>query len=168
MKYDEITFDDFLNFFPELELPITLTEESAKDFSMHNKALPGIIIQKYILEENEEWDDLSEIVPCFRVPDTNDFYAMVYWKASLQNYEYILVTYDKAGNFLDGKVIAGMVFNEETIIRTVSTMDQDWIIHVAVGEENINKTTETKQPRAFNMELLGTGEIIFSLNDNQI
>jgi len=167
MKKNDITVEEMLSFFPELELPITLTEESAVDFSNHNKALPFEALVKFILPYENEHDDLTEYVPCFRLMKTFDIHVLVYWKASLMNYEYKMLTMTKDGTFIDGKVIAGMLSNNETIIRTVSTIDEDWIIHSVVGEENTKSNTLNTNSRAFTLELLATGEIIFSLNEQK-
>ncbi|MDA9773344.1 hypothetical protein N9B82_00190 [Saprospiraceae bacterium] len=165
MKKKDITVEEMLSFFPELELPITLTEESALDFSNHNKALPFEALAKFILPYEDVHDDLTEYVPCFRLENTINIHVLVYWKASLMNYEYKMMTIDQTGQFIDGKVIAGILSNGETIIRTVSTIDEDWIIHSVVGEENPSSTTPNTASKAFNLELLATGEIIFSLNE---
>jgi len=165
MKKKEITLEEMLSFFPELELPITLTEESAVDFSNHNKALPFEALATFILPREEVHDELTEYVPCFRLQNTNDIHVLVYWKASLMHYEYKMLTLDKSGEFIDGKVIAGTLSNGETIIRTVSTIDTDWIIHSVVGEEKANSNKINTASRAFTLEILATGEIIFSLNE---
>lgn len=165
MKKKDITLEEMLSFFPELDLPVTLTEESALEFSNFNKALPFEALTKYILPYENEHDDLTEYVPCFRLKDTINIHALVYWKASLMNYEYKMFTLDKEGSFIDGKVIAGTLSNNETIIRTVSTIDEDWIIHSVVGEEHTKSTSLNTNSKAFTLELLATGEIIFSLNE---
>lgn len=167
MNKNDITIEEMLSFFPELELPITLTEESALNFSNHNKALPFEALTKFILPYEDEHDDLTEYVPCFRLMETFDIHVLVYWKASLMNYQYKMLTLDKKGNFIDGKVIAGTLSNNETIIRTVSTIDEDWIIHSVVGEEDTKSNALNTNSRAFTLELLATGEIIFSLNEQK-
>ena len=152
---------------PEIEMPVTLTEESSLEFSNYNKPLPTEFIQKFFLPHENGYDDLTEIIPCFKIAHTDDFYALVYWKAGLLTYEYKLITFSKVGEFIDGKVIAGTITNGETIIRTVATIDPDFIIHTVSGEQSVhsrsNLNTESK---AFAMEILATGEIIFSLNEN--
>lgn len=160
-----ITLKEFLSFFPELELPITLTEESSLTFSMNNKTLPFEALATFILPQEDEHDDLTEYVPCFRLKDTPGIHAIVYWKAGVLNYEYKMLTLESDGKYIDHKVIAGTISNGESIIRTVSTIDEDWIIHSVVGEEKINTKTINTSSEAFNLELLATGEIIFSLNE---
>lgn len=166
MNKQKITFEDFISFFPELEPPITLTEESSLEFSKHNKPLPAAAIHEFILPYETQADELTEFLPCFKIPETNTFHAVVYWKAGLLSYEYKMITFDQSGNFIDGKVIAGTISNGESIIRTVSTIDTDWIIHSVVGEQNATKSTKINtESKSFSLELLGTGEIIFSLNE---
>lgn len=168
MNMDDVTFEDLLQFFPELELPVTLTEQSAEEFSRHNKAIPEVLIQKFLRQENEIWDELTEIVPCFKIPSTDSFHAIVFWKAKLQHYEYIMTTFDQSGEFIDGKVIAGTIFKGNMIIRTVATIDTDWIIQTVVGEENTTDSSLNKDSKAYTLELLGTGEIIFGLNEKNL
>lgn len=167
MKKQEVTFEDFLSFFPEIELPITLTQESSLEFSKHNRPLPGAIIQEFILPYETEKDELTEFLPCFKIPETNNFHAVVYWKAGLLTYEYKLITFDKNGKLIDGKVIAGTISNGESIIRTVSTIDPEWIIHSIVGEQKVKQSNKINtESKSFTLELLATGEIIFSLNED--
>lgn len=160
-------FSNLIDFFPELELPITLTEESSFEFSKINKPLSESLITEYLLPYEEIIDEFTEIIPCFRIQETGKFHAIIYWKASLMTYEYKLVTFDNQGKFISGKVIAGTISNGETIIRTVATIDEDWIIHTVVGEHSATKLNNiTTDSQAFTLELLATGDIIFSLNED--
>lgn len=167
-KVKNIAFDQFVTFFPEVDLPVTLTEESSLDFSRLNKPFPGEAISKFIIPIEAETDEFTEYLPCFRLKNTGNIHALVYWKASLLNYEYKLVCFSKDGELLDGKVIAGTITNQETIIRTVSTIDEDWIIHTVVGQQKSDSNEITTESKAYTLELLGTGDIIFSLNEEKI
>lgn len=168
MKQKNIRFSDFLEFFPEVELPVTLTEESAVNFSAINKAISLEAIDQFIIPHEAEHDELTEYVPCFRLPDTGNIHAIVYWKAGVLNYEYKLITYDKNAELIDGKVIAATITNGESIVRTVATIDPDWIIHSVVGEQKLDSRTPNTASKAFNLEMLATGEIIFSLNEDKL
>lgn len=164
-KLDKLVLADFLEFFPEVDLPVTLTEDSSLEFSRINRPFTNKIIHKFILPIEDEVDDNTEFIPCFKIKDTLNFHALVYWKAGLMNYEFRLITIQPDGTLIDGKVIAGTLSNGETIIRTVSTIDTDWIIHTVVGEQAANTTQITTDSKAYSLELLGSGEIIFSLNE---
>ncbi len=167
MNKSKITFDQFLDFFPEVELPVHLTDESLSVFSKENKALPIPLIAEFISKyDNSEPDEYTEYIPCFRIPETDQFFGVIYWKAQLMNYEYHLVTFDKRGEFITGKVIGGLISNGITLIKTVATIDEDWVIHIATGEDDANNPNySAEETKAYTMELLSTGDIIFSLND---
>jgi hypothetical protein len=166
-KERNIGFDQFVDFFPEIELPVTLTEESSLDFSRLNTPFKGEAIAKFIIPIEAETDEFTEYLPCFRLKNTGDIHVLVYWKASLLNYEYKMVTFSKEGSLIDGKVIASTITNKETIVRTVSTIDEDWVIHTVAGQQEVESTTINKESKSYTLELLGTGEIIFSLNEEK-
>lgn len=169
MNKSNPSFTQFLNFFPELELPVHLTDESLSVFSQENLALPVPVFQKFISKyDNTETDEFTEYIPCFRIPHTENFYGLVYWKAQLLNYEYHLVTFDIKGNFITGKVIGGLLTNGSTIIKTVATIDEDWVVHIVSGEDNVHAPNyNPESSKAFSMEILSTGDIIFTLNDDE-
>lgn len=169
MNKSKITFNQFLDFFPDLELPVHLTDDALSVFSKENKALPIPMISEFIAKyDNSEPDEYTEYIPCFRIPETEQFIGIIYWKAQLMNYEYHLVTYDLKGNFITGKVIGGLISNGNTLIKTVATIDEDWIIHIVTGEDDAsNPNYAAVETKAYTMELLSTGDIIFSLSDEE-
>ncbi len=167
-KTQNFNFKQFLEYFPEVDLPVTLTEDSSLDFSRLNTPFAGEIIANYIIPIEAETDEFTEYLPCFKIKNTTNFHAVVYWKAGLLNYEYKMVTFSKNGELIDGKVIAATITNQETIVRTVSTIDEDWIIHTVVGQQEVDTTSLNKKSKSYTLELLGTGEIIFSLNEDKI
>ena len=167
-KERNIGFDQFVDFFPEVDLPVTLTEESSLDFSRLNTPFSGEAVAKFIIPIEAETDEYTEYLPCFRLKNVGNIHALVYWKAGLLNYEYKMVTFDSDGMLIDGKVIAGTITNQETIVRTVSTIDEDWIIHTVVGQQEVNTNKLSTDSKSYTLELLATGEIIFSLNEQNI
>jgi len=166
-KDKNIGFDQFVDFFPEVDLPVTLTEESSLDFSRLNKPFSGEAIAKFIIPIEAETDEYTEYLPCFQLKNIGNIYVLVYWKAGLLNYEYKMVTFDKEGNLIDGKVIAGTITNQEMIVRTVATIDEDWIIHTVVGQQKVDSNRVNKESKSYTLELLSSGEIIFSLNEEK-
>ena len=167
MNKNKLSFSQFLDFFPELEMPVILTDDNLSVFSKENKVLPAPMIAEYIMKyDNTEPDEFTEYIPCFKIPNSEHFVGIVYWKAQLLNYEYHIVTYDLQGNFITGKVIAGIITNGNTLIKSVATIDEDWIIHIVSGEDDANSPNySADDSKAYTMELLSTGDIIFSLND---
>ena len=70
MKAD---FEKFTQFFPVIELPITLNEETMHSFDTTNDVLPQPFISRYIEPYHEDVDEFTEFIPCFKVPDTKIF-----------------------------------------------------------------------------------------------
>lgn len=130
----EIKFEDFLQYFPEVQLPITIREETFQEFSSTIPPLPIAMIEHFLMGENDEDDGMTEYISCFRLPDTTEYKAIVYWKAGLLTYEYILQTYTNDGKgIIDSRVIAGTVVNGAEIIQSVARIDPDKMIYTASG-----------------------------------
>ena len=158
-------FLDYIDIYPQIKPPVTLTDDSTVAFSKYNKQFKPLMISKFItLSEREEIDEFTEFVPCLRIPNTGDFYAVIYWKASLMNYQYILVTYDKAGNLVDKAIIAGTSSeNGQDVVRSVVSIDEDWIITIVSGATFQDKTEyNPKSSKAFTLEIQDGGKIISS------
>lgn len=131
------TFDTFLKYFPPVELPFTLGEDTHHLFSSENLPLPVLVIAHYILpiEELEDTDEVTEFVPCFALPTGKGFHAIVYWKAELLDYQYQLVTFDKKGQMLAKRVIAGMTYDGEEITQTMASIQEDLTIYMVSGQQ---------------------------------
>lgn len=135
-------FIHFLDFFPEIDLPIVLNSETHHVFTKENEALPQKLIETFIfpIEENQS-DEFTEFVPCFKLPQTGPLKALVYWKAELLSYQYVMVVYNKKGEKLDHKVIGGSFTDEQHTIQSIATLDQDFNIVVATGQMDRNTTS---------------------------
>jgi hypothetical protein len=162
-----VSFSKFLTYFPEIELPIELTEEIIIVFNKENKALPQSILEQHIYPlEPGELDDLTEFVPCFSISETHEFHAIVYWKASLLRHEYILCCFSKKGDLIARKSIAGMISDGTKITKSVAQIDPELIITIVVGESrDAGITFDPQESQPMSMEILSTGDIIFSLQD---
>jgi hypothetical protein len=136
----EPKFEDFLQYFPEVKLPVTLTEGSYQEFSAVLPPLPVAMIEQFLMSAEEEDDGMTEYIPCFRLPDVAGYKALVYWKAGLLNYEYIVQTYTNDGRgIIDNHVVAGTFVNGTEITQAVARIDPDRMIYTATGlleEEN--------------------------------
>ena len=156
-------FSHFISHFPEIELPITLGEEDHFTFSKENEPLPAKMTHEFLFPlEKEDPDELTEYIPCFKIPETSPFYAIVYWKASLLTYEYILVTFNQKGQLIDKKIIAGTKAHGETLVRTVATITEDWEIFVVGGVSNAHDDDryDPSESQSLSLELLPTGQIV--------
>lgn len=156
-----MTFNQFVQKFPEETLPISITEESAFEYSQENEPLPQKAIDDFILPMEEDTDDLTEFVPGFRIPGLKDIHAIVYWKAGLLNYQYVLATFEKSGKLIDRQVIAGTISDGHSIVRTVARIDEDMTIYMVSGmTEGSEEEYDASQSTAKEMELLPDGRMI--------
>ena len=82
--------------FPPSELPVSLTLDSHKTFEQLNDLIPPDLVAHFIMQEDElPEDEFTEYLPCFRLPEatTREYISLVYWKAALMRYDFILATY---------------------------------------------------------------------------
>ncbi len=151
--------EELLQFFPEIDPPINLTEEVAISFSKHNRPLP----QKIIDNNFKTWDTLdeySELIPCFQLKLDGPFYAIVYWKGSIMSYEYILLTLDQQGLLVSKKVIAGTISNGASVLRSAALIDEDNCVYSTVGESSAeDKNYNPTLSKAYRFEILPDGHI---------
>lgn len=160
VKIDE-SFEGFLKFFPEEKLPLSFTEENVIAFSTNNRPLSIPMLQRFILPIEAGIDDLTEFIPCAKIPNTSNFHAVVYWRGGLMDYQYVLATYTKEGDIIDKKVIGGTFYDGKLLTRSVSIMKEDWSIQVLTGQsEDINTLTyDAANSKAVILELMPDGEI---------
>ena len=160
-------FKAFASYFPEIELPVTISEDSALDFSKYNKPLAQTLIERIIIPiENGDLDEYTEFTPCFQLATDDDYFAFVYWKGRLLVYEYVLVTFDKSGNLISRKVICGTRVEGDNVIQSACNIDEDLIIHIIVGGQTKNSQYDAQSSQAMSMEILSSGDIIFSLQEH--
>lgn len=162
IKKPEFTFKDFLEQFPTIELPVTLSDEIIRAFSANNEPFPPLMIDQFIVPYEEEVpDELTEFIACFKIPETHSFQAVVYWKAGLMTYEYTLATYTDKGDLLDKRVIAGTFYDGKNLTQSVAIIEEDWEILVMSGQADKNSPTyDAKNSRVTKLELLPEGQII--------
>ena len=155
------TFKTFLKTFPEIELPITLGENTHMEFSKRNDPLSSELIHEYIQAfEKTPSDDLTEYIACFRIANLKEFQAVVYWRAGLMDYRYVLATYDKNGTQIDSRVIAGMYTDGEKITQSVVTIAKDWGISIATGQSDVSSGEfDPEANTVFALELMPDGTI---------
>lgn len=159
-KHKKVSFGDYFNKFPTIELPITLGSDTHLEFSKANKPLDPLEVEDFILPMEESVDEFTEFIPCFSLPNTAGFFAVVYWKASLMDYQYRLVTYKKGGEIISHQVIAGTFSNGDMIVQSMATIDTYWTIHVVSGQAKANaKEYDPTQSVAKEYELFTDGHI---------
>ena len=161
-----VTFAGFLELFPEVELPLTLGENSHHTFSELNKPLNARYIETYLTPHLGEADEFTEHIPCFSIPATASFHGIVCWRADLKSYQYFLMTFSTNGKFIDKKFIAGSKWEEDIMMNVVTTIDVDWIIYQNIGSQKLldgnNPTPSDNKLRT--LELMADGDIISTTN----
>ena len=58
-KANAITFENFLNFFPEVELPYTITSDTQRFLSVQNDPLSATWMFNFVLDENAVIDEFT-------------------------------------------------------------------------------------------------------------
>ena len=157
----KVAFEHFLNKFPELPLPVTLGEETARVFSRNNDPLPIPMIEEFLLSSGEPpADEFTEFVPCFRISLKRGRHAIVFWRASLLNYQYRVITFTKGGVAIDVKTVAGTFSDGQTLTRSVATIDEDHNIHVVSGQmESEQERYQAAASTANHYKILSEGRI---------
>jgi hypothetical protein len=157
------TFSDFVQKFPQVEMPVTLGEDSHHTFGTENETLPEEMIQQFILtvDGGSLDDELTEYIPCFAIQGTEHFIGLVWWKAELLSYSYWLATFKLSGELIDHQVIAFTRFGSDQIHRAVTTITEDLEIMAAEG---ISKgTLQQFDPTSSKMrhfEVMHNGQIV--------
>ncbi|MBT8230306.1 MAG: hypothetical protein KJO50_08605 [Bacteroidia bacterium] len=153
------TLEELLQYFPEINPPVTLSEDMAVSFSKHNRPIPISIVDK-VFNAWDSLDEYTELVPCFQIDTEDHLYTLVYWKASLMTHEFILVNLDAQGVLISKKVIAGTISDGDRVIRSVARIDEDNCIYVTVGEvQNPDQSYNSASSKAYRFEILPDGEI---------
>lgn len=133
-------FDKFIELFPEVELPVTLGEETHLTFSKKNKPLRPSVIKEFIqpLEEQAIDEDTTEFIPGFRLPKTKHFHGLVYWRADVMSYQYILVTLNTFGELIAKRTIGGTYSDGFQLTQSAATISEKYIVYVASGQSELN------------------------------
>ena len=137
------TIDDFLSFFEEVELPILLSEDTIHHIKDVTKPLPQVLIDEYITRWEPTLDEFTEIIPCFSLPRQQQYRGIIYWKASLLRYEYIIVNLDQSDTMID----------------------EDLIIHIQAGAAYDSTNYDPDSSQSFSMEILDSGDILFQIDE---
>lgn len=166
MKKRKPTFDDFLTYFEEITPPVLITEETIENIKSVVKPLPAELINEFIARWEGEIDEFTEIIPCFALPQQDEFKALVYWKAGLLRYEYIIATLDKSNTLISKKTICGTVVEGDIIKKSVAQIDHDLIIHIQAGASFEEQDYDPDQSQTFSIEIMPSGDMLFHIDEN--
>ncbi|MCB0532354.1 MAG: hypothetical protein H6574_01780 [Lewinellaceae bacterium] len=156
------TFADFVAKFPPVSMPVTLGEDTHHVFSTENKPLPEEMIGKFIhpTEPGAVDDEFTEYMPCLAIDDTAGFVALIWWKAELLNYEYVLATFSPKGELIDRRVIAFTRVKDGAVHRAVATINDEWEIFVAEGHSSDGNNFDPTSSRMYDVEIMLDGTIV--------
>ena len=159
-------FTEFIEFFPLLEPPFSLLPDISQIPST-DIPLPQALLDTYILPfEGEEVDEFTEYVPYGRITGTKNYYAVVYWKAGVMQYEFILATYDKDGNPLSHAIIGGLRSDEDGILHSVAVIHEDLSITIAEGVAG-EEETNLANTNAYQMSIQPSGHIRYGTYEEE-
>ena len=162
-------FAEFIEFFPLLELPFSLLPDISQIPSLA-LPIPGVMIEEYILPfEGDEVDEYTEYIPYGRIAGMKDFHALIYWKASVMQYEFILATYTLEGNPLNHAIIGGLRSDQEGILHSVAVIDQDLSITIAEGisvdDVDDEVSLDISKTNTYQMAIKPDGYISYDMNE---
>lgn len=158
----KIEFSQFAAKFPPVAMPVTLGEDDHHTFSTENEPLSEEMIAQFIHPiEVVADDEFTEYVPCFSIAEAGGFIALVYWKAALLTYEYVLATFSPKGEHIARRVIARTMVADGKIARMVATINGELEIFVAEGrasetEDDFDPTSS----KTYTLEIMMNGEVV--------
>jgi hypothetical protein len=159
-------FAEFIDFFPPLELPFNLLPDMSQ-IPSDPLPLPGVLQDAYILPfESDEIDEFTEYVPYGRISGTKDFHAMIYWKAGVLRYEFILATYTAEGDPLSHAIVGGLRYEDEGTLHSVAVIHEDLSITIAEGIAQAEEEgLDPDQTQTYQMLILPSGIITYEMNE---
>ena len=132
-----IRFSHFVEQFPELELPITLGEDTVRRISRETPPLPARMIEQFILplEPTQVNDEFTEFIACLRLPEADNYVGLIYWRADLAQYHYTLVTLNpKTEEVIDRMILAGTSYDGEELTQTTAAITDALMIYQVSGQ----------------------------------
>lgn len=155
---------ELVQFFPEGELPVMLSQDQVKEFSDYNDPFPQKFIEEILMAWEKEVDEFTEFIPCLRLPVQENYIAVVYWKGGLLKYEFILVTLDKQGQVISRKPIATTLAEDNQIKQSAAYIDEEMNITILAGQNLDGDLYDSSLSQKFSMEILFNGEIVLDLD----
>ncbi len=157
--------DKILHYFVETELPVMISEDYLAEFESMNDPFPQSFIDEIILEWEKDMDDFTEFIPCFKLPKQEKFQAVVYWKGGLLKYDFVLVTLSLDGELINKKAISSTIVEKNIIKKSVASIEKDLIINIIAGQTIDGSEYDASESKAFSMEIMADGQIIFNMED---
>lgn len=157
-KLKAISFASFIEYFPEVELPIILTEESIHNFSKLNTPLPISAYSFFIKEDVDIPDEFTEYIPCLRFTPGENVAVILLWKGGLLSYDYLMISYNiKKQEEINRKIIAGTKILEGTIIKSSAVISTDFEVDILVNSYSSEKQMYPERSEQFVVEIMMDG-----------
>lgn len=155
-----MNFNQFLQQVPLAEIPLVLSGELQKQLTSLADPLPMPVVQDLMPWEASP-DEMTEILVVARFEQEESFQALLFWKAELLTYSFILATYDHKGEVIDHEKIAGTEYDKQSVKESVAIIEDDWMIFAAEGSDQINGdlSFEAKNSRKSNFMVEKNGRI---------
>jgi len=160
--HDKLSESEFLSFFPHIELPVILAEDTITSIDKNNKPFSKLALEYMVEWEEKELDEYTELIPCFQFPVSKEIQCLVYWKGSLLTYEYILLVLQvKDWELLSKKIIGGTKVANDTIIRSSTVISPELEIDILMNSQKLDdKDIDPKAVSKYHMEIMQDGSII--------
>ncbi len=155
-----------LEYFPQVQPPISITSSSITEISGVNKALPYELLFEFVLNFREE-NEYREWIPVLSLPPDGDHYAIVLWELDVLTYTCVLATYHKHGTLIDHVAIAKLQADAVgDVSMQAAVIDEDSLIYTVHSDraEDISEAIDEKSTTI--MEILPNGKILKSLGQN--
>lgn len=136
MQQVQFTLADLCVYFPEVDLPITITEESYRHFPEDRSLGVHDLLVSFLQQAlHEEHDEYTEIIPgfSFRVPSHSGYVALVWWKANLLTYSYILATFNMQAQLVASLPLAIVQVQGDAILRQAAHINEVGQIYTVEG-----------------------------------
>ena len=160
-------FAEFIDFFPVLDVPFSLLPD-LQQIPSDPVPLPGVLQDAYILPfEGDEMDEFTEYIPYGRIAGTKAYHALIYWKAGVLRYEYILATFTLDGTPLNHAIIGGIRYEDEGAIHSVAVVHEDLHITIAEGMATDDDQPLLPQTQTYIMVIKPNGEIMYEMNEEK-
>ncbi len=138
--------------------PDHLKERDAK-INLKEVSLDTSVYGEESEKQTKDYEVEDEYIACFRLPRVTLFYGLVYIKIGILTYEYILHTYDKNGKTKSNQIIASMKVENNVIKEHVAMIDEDMIILVMEGEQNLKDNFNPGDSHFLSFEIDDEGHI---------
>ena len=158
-------FTEFIDFFPLLKPPFNLLPDISQ-IPSHTLPLPGPLLDAFIYPfEGEEADEFTEYIPYARISGTRDYYAIIYWKAGVMQYEFILATYSNDGQPISHAIVGGLRLDGKNILHSVAVIHEDMSITIAEGVAVEGGESNVEDTSTYQMSIQPTGQINYGVNE---